>query len=66
MARLQHEQETKAYRVYVSDTLWGIAHGKALDKRLFELIGPQQPEDTRTADEVIAHIKQKLEEVGQD
>lgn len=37
--------------------------GSYLKKRWFDIINPK-PEETRTADEIIEHMKKKLEEVS--
>lgn len=46
----------------MTDSLWGLSRGKSYDIRYKDFIDPQ-PEETRTADEIISHIKAKLEEV---
>lgn len=39
-------------------------HGKAMSLRWVDKDKPAPPEDTRTADEVIEHIRKKMEEVN--
>ena len=51
-----------AYRFYVTDSLWGFAHNRCFDLRFRDILDPP-PEDERTAEEIIAHIKAGLEEV---
>lgn len=67
------------FEVYVTDTLQAITentaapaayytegkHGKAISRRWADLGRPEPPEETRTAEEIIACIKEKLEEVRQ-
>lgn len=50
----------KEYRYYVTDSLWGFARNKGFETRFRDMIDPQ-PEDTRTAEEIIARIKAGLE-----
>lgn len=64
---MQRDEESKAYRVYVTDALRVIGkntalicHGEYIGKRYTEFIHPK-PEDKRTSEEIIAHIKKKLE-----
>jgi len=49
----------------VADTLWAVSHGKCFETRFSELLHPK-PEETRTPEEVIADIKNKLREVHTD
>ena len=65
-AALQAEEKEKAYRIYVTDCLRMIAKntapialGEYIGKRYLDIINPK-PEETRTADEIIDHIKKKL------
>ena len=60
MARFEDRQAEKAYRTYMADCVWGLAHGKAFETRYSELFKPPEPEETRTAEEVIDHIMNKL------
>ena len=62
LSRLDREQKEKAYKIYVTDSLWGIAHGKSIDTRYVYIIQPAK-EETRTAGEVIEDIRKKLGEV---
>uniref|UniRef100_A0AAU8B6A7 Uncharacterized protein n=1 Tax=Dulem virus 33 TaxID=3145751 RepID=A0AAU8B6A7_9CAUD len=66
MTALQSDKREEAYRIYVTDCLRLIAkntapmaHGEYIGKRFADIINPK-PEETRTADEIIDHIKKKL------
>lgn len=71
LARAQEEQRAKeyTYRIYVADALkiigenlakaWG---GSSLNVRLYDLLEEKTaPEDTRTAEEIIADMRAKLD-----
>lgn len=68
MARLEKEQEDMIYRIYVSDTLRGLTYNTSrsdkeyvMDKRWMEIAHPNLiPQETRTPDEIIEHIRKKL------
>jgi len=71
---IQRDIERWTFQVYVTDTLQTIAEntavpaagftdgraGKAMTRRWIERDKPAPPEETRTADEVIEHIRGKL------
>lgn len=63
---IKKQEEVMAYRVYMTDL--ALAQAKCLIRpkqeppRYYEMINPK-PEETRTGDEIIEHIKQKLREV---
>ena len=69
LARYADEQKRKAYNVYVTDALKvisentakfaGFAGGGYMNVRFIDIIEPK-PEETRTPDEIINHIKDKL------
>lgn len=65
---IKKQEETAAYRVYMSDLM--LAQAKALIKpaqeppRYWDIINPK-PEETRTSDDVIEHMKNKLREVSE-
>lgn len=69
LAKYEEISLDKAYRVYITDALKNIEEntgravkeGKAHQKRYIDLINPP-PKETRTAEEIIAHIKNKLKE----
>lgn len=46
----------------MTETLWGIMKGQTLEAHYRDLISSASavPEETRTPEEVIAHIKEKL------
>lgn len=69
MARYGEHQRELAYRIYVTDALRIIAGntarfggGTQINERYWDKIHPA-PEDNRTGEEVIAHIRGKLEEL---
>jgi len=66
IAFLKKEQHEKAYKCYVADALRIITEntakangGKYLQARYIDYIEPKK-EETRTADEVITSLKEKL------
>lgn len=67
VARYNKEQRDMAYRIVVSDTLRMISEdiatdfgGKYMKFRYADIIKPKEPEDTRTAEDVIRHISEGL------
>ena len=69
IASFQREQEETAYKVYISDTLKLIAEntakvsqGNYINVRYYDLINPK-PVDNRTEEEIIDHIKNKLNQL---
>lgn len=75
-ARIRDEERSKeyAYRIYVSDALKILGEnlaqafgGNALSVRLYDILEQNtQPEDNRTAEEIIADISGKLSAMGED
>lgn len=66
IAFFHKEQQEKAYKIYTTDCLRIIAEnsarangGKYIQMRYAEVIEPAK-EETRTADEIISNIKEKL------
>ena len=66
MARYEREQRELAYRIYISDALRTISENTAkfggggyMKARFADIIMPR-PEDDRTSDEIISHIREKL------
>lgn len=66
-------EDEKAYRVYISDAFFFVAEtvarvfgGKYMGHRYIDLIEPQAPEETRTGEEIIADLGDKLEKMGGD
>lgn len=69
-AVLKRDEHAEAYRVYVTDALKIIcentaryAGGSCIEMRYIDLVNPK-PEDTRTGDDVIEHMKLKLRTIG--
>lgn len=64
VARFKHEQERKAYRIYVSDALQIIGENlassekKYLTKRYIDVIEPAR-EETRTCEEITSEIAER-------
>ncbi|NCE63740.1 hypothetical protein D1159_03885 [Pseudoflavonifractor sp. 524-17] len=56
---MDQAQKEKVYRIYVTDTLWGLAHGRGLETRYRDLF-QKEVQETRTAEEIVQHIKSKL------
>ena len=61
----KRQNEEKAFRIYTTEMLRGIAKsmGLQIEQRYLDFIEPQK-EDTRTADEVITDIKAKIRKGG--
>lgn len=66
LARYEENQQSKAYRVYVTDALQIVAEntersagGKHLERRYIDVITPKK-EDTRTGEEIREHMKKVL------
>lgn len=71
---VKRDIEQLSFRAYVTDTLQVIAEntaieankflekpvGKTMTRRWADLDKPAPPEETRTAEEVIEHIKERL------
>lgn len=61
--RIKKNAEERAYKIYMSDTVMSLA--KCIIRpaqeppRYWDIINPK-PEETRTADEIIEHMKNKL------
>lgn len=74
VAFFRRNQKEKAYRIYVTDALKAIAEntakqggGLTMSVRYADMINlndKQQPEETRTAEEVITSIKDKISRMG--
>ena len=60
-SRCEQHNRDKAYRIYVTDCLQII--GK-IDQRFYDLVNPTRVIETRTADEIITSISEKLAKVG--
>ena len=55
MWRYDQHQRDKAYRVYITDTLYYQSQNKHLTQRYIDVITPKKI-DTRSADEIAADI----------
>ena len=67
---LKKQMQEKAYRIYVTDALKAItentakyAGGSYIKARYFDL-EDQRPEETRTPDEIIGKMKDKITRIG--
>ena len=68
------KQELRAYEIYVtdglkciSDSVAGFIGGKSMSNRFADILNQMsnvQPEETRTADEIISSISKKMERLG--
>ena len=66
LAKAKEKAEADAYRIYISDSLFFMAQGKAPSMRVREWIEQnrsvaQDDEEPPEADEIIASMKDKLE-----
>lgn len=58
---IAQEYQDKLYRMYVTDALYALTRGRPLSVRWIDLQdGTVQQTETRTEQEVIDHIKNKL------
>lgn len=69
-ARFEQEQESSAFRIYLTDALKVLSEntarfggGSSMRLRYAEIID-RTPPDTRTPEEVIGNIKNKLSKLG--
>lgn len=73
LARFKQEQREEAYRFYVGEGIRFISEntthsafdggGGYLNLKLYDILYPPK-QDTRTAEDIIDHIKQKLVQLG--
>ena len=65
--RIKQLNDEQIYKCYMSDILLSVAQGllrpNEQPRRYWEIIHPK-PVETRTADEIIEHMKNKLREVS--
>ena len=65
--RIKQQNDEIMYTIYMSDTLLSFAKGVLQPdnepRRYCDFVHPQ-PEETRTAEEIIEHMKNKLREVS--
>lgn len=57
-AVLKRENEAFAYRIYVSDSLYAISLNREMTKRFYDMLR-REPEDTRSADEIVSDVMEK-------
>lgn len=64
--RIKEQTDEIAYRIYMSDVLItiskGMWHTKNEPRRYWDIINPP-PEETRTPEEIITHMKNKLKKL---
>lgn len=58
-AKRKEEQETFAYRIYLSDSLYYQAQNQRLSQRYIEIIKPKTV-DTRSGDEIALDVISRL------
>lgn len=71
---LEDDTRREAAVVYLTDALMAVSRNTAIhedsrimSRRFADIIDPQhEVEDTRTSEDVIAHMKAKLQEVSED
>lgn len=70
VAKAEQQAEDKAYRIYVTDGLKMIAEntqrfagGSRFERRFWDVI-KKVPEETRTSDEIIQGIRDKISLLG--
>ena len=60
----EQEQKEYLYRVYITESLWCIARGRALEVHYKDLLAIQKPEENQqTPEEVISRMKNKLSQL---
>lgn len=63
MARLEKEQDDKAYRIYLTDALYALVNrDMRLTKRFCDILNPQPEETEEDVQAIIDRIRAKLEE----
>ena len=61
-AKARESEKAEAYRIYISETLYFLSRGESPTMRVQEFLNPKpEPEETRTADEIISSMKDRLE-----
>lgn len=68
MQTYMHEQEQLVYQNYIADAIYALGHGKALERRFFDVYqeihpGTQRKEE-RSADEIKTDIMTRLNKGG--
>lgn len=71
-ALIKQQEKDEAFRAYVTDALKAIAEntsriagGTVMKSRYMDLIDPK-PEETRTGEEIVQHVSEKLAKLGGD
>lgn len=59
-ARIKENERDMIYRIYITDSLKAIG---GINLRYYDFID-DTPVDTRTGDEIIDHIKNKIDSLG--
>lgn len=63
-ARIETENRAETYRIYSAEVLRALAKAWGYDAKSYIDILHPPPEETRTADEIIDGIKNKLQALG--
>lgn len=71
IANYERQVDEKMYRIYCTDTLMAIAEsvakafgGRYMGRRYIDFVESPKSEDNRSAEEIIADIGSKLEQMG--
>ena len=64
IANWEHQQEKKAYSVYVTDALMAISQGKIISRRYTDIMEPPKPEATRSSDEIVSDVRSAIAALG--
>ena len=69
-AKARQESKNRAYRIYVTDGIKIITEntaryfgGRHFEARFIDVIEPP-PEETRTSDEIVENIREKIKKLG--
>lgn len=68
-ARLTEKTHALLYRIYVTDALYASCKRMSLNQRYYDIydrLNNPQKEETRTSEEIINHIGDKLEELSHE
>lgn len=68
-ARLTEKTHALIYRIYVSDCLYATQNNSKISKRYYDIydrmIHPPK-EETRTSEEIVTHIRDKIKELSHE
>lgn len=71
IANWDHQQEEKAYSVYVTDALMAISQtvgnslgGRIMNRRYIDIMEPPKSETTRSGEEIVADVRSAIAAVG--